>query len=318
MKKISLSKLLKLELGAFIEDVVRIISKYDTKALHIDATFQLILDQQPNLVLVEEPNGPNVLTQELNDLIQECLNYAAIINSQIRVYARLKDEKTKQLVKKGRPTVLLYLNYLRQNNLTAILGLMKGFFIDLENNPEVKEALIALGLGEYLQHLQNALITYQKVRLERLQSKAARPEIDSKAMQKHMQHLLRTLFNQINHYHHAFKDLDYRPMMNELNIIIPTYTNIINTRATVNKKKAANAKIAKQTETSTAELKANEPNIKNDVQEQKEIPRSDENEKPLSKSEAEEKSKEKPIKGPLKSPKSKDKGEKEGDEKLEI
>lgn len=318
IKKISLSKLLKLELRSFIEKVISIISTYDTKALHLHATFQLILDQRPNIDLLKDLPGPNILTEKLNESMEECLNYAAIINSQLRIYARLRDEKTRRLVSISRPKVLLYLNYLRQNNTTNILGLMSGFFIDLENNPEIKEALIDLGLGEFLQELQNARMIYDKVESDRLDSKAQRPKMDSKVIQKELQHLLRTLFNQIDHYQGAYKELDYQPMINKLNELIPTYTNIINTRATVNKKKAANAKKAKQTETSTAELKANEPSTKNDVQEQKVIPGSDDNEKPKSKSEGEEKSIEKPIKSPLKSPKSKDKGENEGYEKKEI
>lgn len=258
MKKIALSKLLKLEVPRFVGEVIRIVSKYDTKALNIDSTFQLLVNQQSNVALLTVPYGPHDLTELLCQLNLKRLNYAAIITTQMRALEKVELEKTKQLVKVARPSVRLYLNYLRQNNQTYIQEMINGFFIHLRENPEVHCGLVELGFKFYLDELQSANITHEKVFLERLESISKRPRVDSRAIQKEVQGILRILFEQIDYYQYAYKSLNYEPMINELNGLITRFTNLINTRATVNKRKTTNSKQSEAEESSSDQEKSTE------------------------------------------------------------
>ncbi len=302
MKSIFLSKLLKLELRAFAEEVIRIVSQHDTKTLHIDGTFQALIDQRPNIELLIVPYGSHPLTVQKEYMNEKCLNYAAIITNQIGVYSRLEDEETNRLVKIAQPAIHFYLNRLRQNNLTYIHGMLYGLFVYLKEKPIEKEALVSLGLEGYLNKLQDAHIAYKKVTGERLASKSKRPKIDSKAIQREIQHLLRMLFNQIDYYQHAYQDLNYRPMINELNGVISEFSGSINSRAAVNKRKAIKTKeIKKAKEDAASATQVNANATLQDVNEPKVNPQTVDNGKPDENNKLEEKGDEveKPQQGTL-------------------
>lgn len=251
MRKIYLSNLLKLEFRSFVEEVIRIISKSDTKALHIDATFQVLIAKRPFINLLDVPYRSHPLSKEITFLNKKCLNYAALIASQMRGLKRIEDARISKLIDIAGPATHFYLDYLSQKKLSEIHGMLKSFFIELREKPEIKEAIVALGYEGYLDELQNAHIAYNKLIMERIESKAKRSNVDPKAIQKDLEHWLRLLFNQIDLYQYAYPELNYRPMINELNVLISNFSRLINVRAANNKMKATKTKKIKEKKTAS-------------------------------------------------------------------
>lgn len=267
MKELSLSKLLKLHLVSFIRDVIDIVSKHDTKALHIDATFQILLDKAPVIKLLDVPYNGHYLTKGIAYWNKKCLDYASIITTQMRAFYRLNEEEHAEDVQIAYPVVTLYLNYLGQNNRPIIHETINKFFLYLKRNPEVKEALNHLGLTNYLGKLQSAHKAFKKTESKRTELISQRPKIDSKATQKELQHLLRMFFTQIDQYQHAYTELNYAPLISELNVLISKYSAMINRYEAFNKKKAAQVKKAKEDAARAAKVDAAQVDVEAETKE---------------------------------------------------
>ena len=272
MKELSLSKLLKLHLVSFIRDVIDIVSKHDTKALHIDATFQILIDKAPAIKLLDVPYNGHYLTKEIAYWNKKCLDYASIITSQMRAFYRLNEEENAENVKIAYPVVTLYLNYLGQNNRPIIHETIAKFFLYLKRNPEVQEALNQLDLTKYLGKLQSAHKAFKITESKRTELTSQRPTIDSKATQKELQHLLRMFFSQIDHYQNAYTELNYAPLISELNVLISKYSAMINRYEAFNKKKAAQVKKAKEDAARVAKVDIAEVDIEPETKEAEENP----------------------------------------------
>lgn len=255
MKKIVLSKLTKLEMASFALEVIRIVSQYDFKKLLLDGTYQVLTNQIPNIKLLEVPYKEHHLTKSIAYYNKMCLSFAATINSQISLHNQLIDKEKLEIVQIAYLPVKMHFDYLGRNNRAVIHRTIESFFIHLNDNPEVREALDQLGLGDYLEMLHNAHIEYKENLAERLFSKSQRPKIDSKAMQHVLERLLQLLFTQIDCYQHSFSDLNYKPLVSELNVLISEYVKNINMHAAFNKRKALEKKQAKEKRMTSAQDK---------------------------------------------------------------
>ena len=232
LRKIALTKLLKLELPQFAEDVIRVTAKYDPTALKIQNSFDTLAAQQPKMNLLEVPYGPHPLTEKMHQLHKERLKYAALITMQMRVLQKADLENTRDLVQISRPIVRIHLNFLRQNNRQVISRAIKSLFLYFDENPQVRDALDTLGFKKYLDELIKANTLYEELLIERAEQISERPKVDVAAIRHEIQYFLRILFDQISFYQHINKEADYSPLICELNEVIAGYSKIIKTRAT--------------------------------------------------------------------------------------
>src|SRR5699024_477270 len=133
------------------------ISKYDTKAMKIDATCEALLGMQAksNLLNVSDKDrGPNLLTPVLDKLHERRLQLAGLITNQIRVLEKAAFKGTDHLIKISKVGVLEHFNYLRESSRIDVTQLIIQFFDELNDKPEVKEALTELGIQPFLDELQ--------------------------------------------------------------------------------------------------------------------------------------------------------------------
>jgi len=245
IQKIALTKLLKLELPQFVKQVTNCIEKYNPKALKLQDAFQFLVEQHPKMSLLIAPYGPHPLTERLDLLHRKRLKYAAAITLQMNLYRRIDIEETRELVRIAHPLVRIHLHYLRQNNLPVIDQTISSFFNQLRDNPDMQHALEALGLKYYLDELRKADSEHLELSVKRLHEISQRPKVNIIAIQREAQYVLRSLFEQINFYQFTYRDVDYSPLIAELNTLIARFTGLIHTRATCNKtsKKKAEAKL---------------------------------------------------------------------------
>ncbi len=244
IKKIAFTKLRKLEVYNLYNDVVRNIREYDTKAMHIGDTCDVLIAMQPKAQLLQNTQrdrGPHILTPEVERLHERRLSFAAVITNQMRTIEKAALADQKHLVELAKPLVYGMLNYLRQNDIIAIESLITEFFYDLNLQPEVRNALYELGFKTYLDELEAANNDCINTQAERAAQKSRRNKGSTTPVQRELQYILSILFEQVDYYQHVYKDVDYSGLITALNYVIATYTKLIKTRDTQRKNKKLRA-----------------------------------------------------------------------------
>jgi|GEM_PF-1757951 hypothetical protein len=244
IKRIAFTKQRKIEVFALYNQVVDTISKYDTKAMKIDATCEALLGMQAksNLLNVSDKDrGPNLLTPVLDKLHERRLQLAGLITNQIRVLEKAAFKGTDHLIKISKVVVLEHFNYLRESSRIDVTQLIIQFFDELNDKPEVKEALTELGIQPFLDELQVTQREYEVTYSERLGENSRRPKGSTLPVQREIQYILKILFEQVDYYQHVYKEVDYSDLISTLNYVIATYTKLIKTRDTQRKNKKLKA-----------------------------------------------------------------------------
>ncbi len=244
IRKIAFTKLRKLEVYTFYNEVVTVIKEYDAKAMHFGDTCNVLLAMQPKtqlLRLTDRDCGPHQLTPVLDKLHEKRLKFAATITNQMRTLEKADLPDEREMVKLTKPIVYRYLNYLRQKDKDTILSRISGFFYEMKLQPEVKDALYQLGFKTYLDELEAANIGHEKTYVKRRTQLSRRPKGSTLPVQRELQNILSILFEQVDYNQHVYKDIDYSKLITALNHTIAVYTKLIKTRDTQRKNKKLKA-----------------------------------------------------------------------------
>ena len=257
IQQIALTELLKLELPQFVKQVTKCLEKHNLEALKLNDTYELLKEQRSKMALLKVSYGKHPLTERIHQLHLKRIKYAAAITSQMIFLSKMATEDTRPLVELAHPVVKLHLYYLRQNNRFEIDQIITIFFKQLNEKPEVMNALETLGLKFYLDELKSANDQHYRLTNERTSDISQRPKIDALAVQREAHYVLRGLFEQINFYQFTYRGIDYSKLIGEINGLIARFSGLIHTRETCNKTRKAKAS-AEETKLNTAEK---EPNV---------------------------------------------------------
>ncbi len=244
IKKIAFTKLRKLEVFTLYSEVMDIVGKYDTKAMHIEATCHVLAGMQAKAELLDVSDkdfGGHPLTPIVGELHERRLKLAGFITNHIRALERVAFDETTHLVDTAKAEVTRHLNYLRENDRGDVTQLIIQFFATLKEKPEVENALHELGFKFYLDELQDAHDAYMKAYGERREQQSAQHKGSTLHIQREIQSVLAILFVQVDSYQHAYLDIDYTALILELNYVITSYSKQIKTRDTQRKNRKRKA-----------------------------------------------------------------------------
>lgn len=266
IQQIALTNLLKLELPQFVKQVTKCLEKHNPEALKLKDTYELLKDQRSKMALLKVCYGKHPLTEQIRQLHLKRFEYSSAITSQIIFKSKMGLGDTRKLAQLAHPIVKLHLYYLRQNNQFEIDQIITIFFKQLNENPEILNALETLGLKYYLDELKSANDLHYKLSNERSSDISQRPKIDTLAVQREAHYVLRGLFEQINFYQFTYRDIDYSKLIGEINGLLSRFSGLIHTRKTCNKTrknkvKADEAKVQPADNKPKVETKTLETNI---------------------------------------------------------
>ena len=262
LKSISLSKLHQTELISFVGDVMSVIEKHDLNSLHIKDASEMLTHYYPQVLKLAKEYGRCLVAEELRTVHMERVEYAGSILTQVLTLEKLKPEDVKKDLYIARLLVRLHLKGIRKHNRSEVNGKLWNFFNTLDSDLETKDAFQALDLMQYAERLRELDKRYYE--LYKLRSKVkveAAKRSENKGIQNKAEKILRVFFAQLKEAQQIYPELknDYAPLFAELNRVIPKYTKLIRTRATLNKKRAA-AKAKANAEAKT-ELKTKTVNV---------------------------------------------------------
>ena len=248
IENIALTKLLKLELPEFIDQVIGLIENHNTISLKLEHVLALLQEQYKKTNQLKPPYGRHRLSARIDSLHKKRLKYVAAISREMHTCRNLDVEEMEDFVSIAYPLVRDNLHYLRQNNRSVINSKITNFFNQINKDAEVQKAFEKLGFYRYIDVLRKTQDELYDLTVLRDIELSQRPKGATPAIKKEAQYVLRAVFEQINLFQFSFKDIDYSQLIAELNTLIARYNGLINTRAsrTKSRKKKAAAKIAEK------------------------------------------------------------------------
>ncbi len=240
IKKIPLSKLLKSETRRLLDKVVEIVEKNNPEKYRLQDFHKILVEQQTKVKGVIKPYGKHKNTNDLAQLHQKRLGYASLIVSQVESLRRVNCPKTQRMVEIAKVPTKAYLTNLGRKNRHEVYLQLWAFFEILQKDESIqqREAFATLGLQKYLDDLKDTCYQYDDLHWQRLIDIKERPSIDGVQIRSEAQRILQLFFEQVNIYQKTFKEIDYEPIIIEINRELTRHSKNIKTRVATNKRRA--------------------------------------------------------------------------------
>ena len=238
LKSISFNRLLKLEVPQFTNSVIRIVERHNPETLKIDAIFDLLEMQKPQLDFLEVRYGAHPLTREIDSLCKKRTDYAVSITNKMRSISSADMEDERENAKVILPVVNRFLISLGINDRDVVTEIVSQLFMRIDEDETLESAFTALGFSTYLDALRSVNSTLIEILDQRMVLLSERPQENTLMILKNLNVAVRNLFTEIKLARLRNIELDYTNLIQELNIILTTYGQKINKRKGINKKKA--------------------------------------------------------------------------------
>lgn len=258
IKRIPLSKLYKQEVPLLLSIVVKILEKHNPEAIRLGDLYDLLQLQLKKAEVLTKSYGKHSLTPKLDKLHKKRLRYAALINLQLRSLEKVDSVEIREMVVHAQILSKEFLTYLGQKRLAVVQFQIDAFFSQYrhEVNTVSREAFISLGLQLYLDELQKTNDLYHKLHTQRALDIKTRPQARDRKLERETQKIMRLFFEQVNSYQDIFQDIDYQPLINDLNMRLTEYSKLLKTRVATNKRRAKKKKALADKEAAAKKMKA--------------------------------------------------------------
>lgn len=243
LKTVPYTRLLKLEIAAFAEDVIYIIKKHNPELLKIDKVYNMLVDQEPNLVLLTQEYGSHPTTQLIIPVRRKFIRYVRSIVYRMNLVVLDDGEKASTDVVEAQAVTLDYLHRLdRCRSEREKIGRVTGFLQKIDKDKEIRDAFTKFELMGDIENLRSVHSKLKKLLKKRLRLASARSKSKMRELTGPVIKALKNMFKQVEIAMLVNDDLDYLPLFNELNQTIVTYRNMVNRRLLHNKRKKEAAK----------------------------------------------------------------------------
>ena len=237
IKKIALSKLLKLEIPQLAKLILDIVEKHEPESLMLEKGYAEFHELKPDIESLIVGYGPHTLNRTINPLREKRIFHASSISYQtrgmVKGYIKGDEEAIWSLIDSAN----LYLRDLQSTNEEIINEKIDQFLSSIDHDLKLVTAIEALGLSAHIDELTNVHANLTSLLATRNASISARPKgvlaIASKAVRSGMNNL----FDRIKVAQMDNKELDYKPLINEINEQLTRYSSLIKLRKSLRNNK---------------------------------------------------------------------------------
>ena len=232
---VSFTRVRKLEFPDLVNGVVDIVDGYNPETMHIADTYNLLLEAKPQLSSLVVINKKHPETKVLDSLRLRRKNIlqSLVRQTKAKVTANLDSQKTYlELVE---PFVLNYWGDLISFSNKTVAERLKQMLMVLESDTTLKVAFTALGLTiltDELKPIQAGIVASSD---KRRKSNSKLPKMQTRKVKATVGQALSDLLDAISLAKKAHPELDYMPMVNEINVLLVSYQSEIKARSTRSK-----------------------------------------------------------------------------------
>ena len=239
--KINFSKLKKLEVQNLAESVITIVEKHNPEDLQIKEIFDKLVELQPRIDLLTIGYGAHRLTKEINKLRRRRNAFTQGLINKMKTIEDGGIEGMENHIAIAKPKAILYLQGLSKESEKTKVQTISQFLNLIDNNEELANAILALDLIPDLNNLKLVTTDIRALYNKRRESTSARPKAKTLMHVAAIKIAISNLFKQIEVAQIKNADLDYMPLIDELNLEITRAKAEVKARASYNQKKAEGA-----------------------------------------------------------------------------
>ncbi len=231
--KIATSRLLKLEIPQLAKGVIEIVEKHDPKILLIEKAFNDFNLLKPKIESLIVRYGAHPLTERLEPVRQKRIWYATAISFQVRGLVKGYLNGTDNEIRVAKEAVNRYLLNLSSNNEEIINERVDQFLKETNTNAELQNAMEVLGFTAFIDDLSSANTQLLELLATRNASISKRSKGVLPVSSKAIRNGLSVLFVRITSATHDNKELNYNPLISELNERMIRFNGLIKMRETI-------------------------------------------------------------------------------------
>ena len=236
----SFSKVRRSELPEMTEEILKSVEKYNPVALKIAGMYNLLSELRPllNILAVKYDGYPN--SAEVKAQVKMRNNLLSAIRSHSIAIEKAGVIATAQQARLAIPYLKSYLNGINTDSPIVKSGRVNPMLVGLTDNDEMNEALSALGFTSYMDELKASQQSVNQGESHRKEVLAIRPKFNNNDAKLRINTAIEHLLKAIDLAKVEYNDLDYMPLINELNVVLSNRRSVIRSRSTRNSNSVAN------------------------------------------------------------------------------
>ncbi|MEI6059539.1 MAG: DUF6261 family protein [Bacteroidota bacterium] len=220
------------EYTLFVNQVVNIILRYTTEALHLAKAFGRVTFYLPELAKIKAQEQGSILSRQLQELDDERDALITAIPAQVSLMGRLNMPSLA-------PHIVILEHYfdtagrdIAADTYNAETKRIDDLLADYDAKPEVQAAATSLNLGLFFEQLRVVNTQFAGLFMQRNKEDAALEKADSRAIRNEIDKTLNDFFKAFEFCSSEYEDVDYTAPANELNELISYYKTQLKARAT--------------------------------------------------------------------------------------
>lgn len=249
---LSLARIRQLEYPELAETILSIVDQYGAETMFVHHAADALRTLVPDLGFLKISGRSNEKSKAVTALHTSRMDIIVGLLKQSRslVKANLAAHRTD--LKLVSPFVEAYWSGIYNFNRRTINARLKLMYMEIEGNARLKAALQAVGLSVFIDELAKLEQDLTVAREALRKWKAGLPKGQTMQIRSKVSNAMTDLVYAIEVAWKAHPELDYMPMINEINQVFTSYQSTIRSRSTRNKNSASAAAAASPTTLATA------------------------------------------------------------------
>lgn len=235
--RLPISKMQKLEVAEFAEEVIGVVHKYNPEEMQINAMYDLLVANKPLIAQLKVHYGVDPHRLDLKPAREKMMLLVSNIKLKVRLATKTNDPKDFHAIESAINSSLRYLY--RCKNAKTVNQKIRGFLNDVETDEELQAAITQFDLLEDVMQLSSALDRVRELSSKSYKRTSSRIDVSAMEHMKAVYTAVEHVFNEIEMAHLLNPELDYSPLVGELNVLVGKYRRLIVIREHNNRRLAA-------------------------------------------------------------------------------
>lgn len=236
IRRPAFSRLLKAEVAEFAKKTIGIVESKDPESLLISPVYEPLLALEPEIELLSLRFGIDPERVKVETLKSKLMLTVSHLKLQVRLLSKSNNDEGIYVIGSFIDTYLRHLSF--RKNDKQIVQNVDGFLISANDDVAFSEALTEHDLMGEIAQIEAALSAYRAAIENRVRLLSERPKVKTRVIVSKIVQAIKNLFKGIEVAQIMNTELDYIPLIDELNELVEGFRLTVILRAAYNKRKA--------------------------------------------------------------------------------
>ena len=236
IRRPAFSSFLKAEVAEFAKKTIGIVEKQNPESLLISPVFNPLVALKPEIELLSLRYGIDPERAKVNTLKSKLMLTISNLKLQTRLISKTDSDEGLYVVSNHIDTYLRYLNSAKNDKVMT--QQVEGFLRAINDDEAFAEALDMHDLTTHVLAIRDALEELRGAMSKRATLLAERPKVETRAITAKVATAIHTLLKGIEVSQLLNEELDYNPLIDELNELVSGFRLSVKLRIANNRRKA--------------------------------------------------------------------------------